>query len=152
MKKTFVSLLKSIAILLIQADIRQWSGTSHSNKTWPKSGTYLLSHLFCKFPPWGIKISIDMIIKYPQPPAAFLFISKGSYTDSNRITRLWFILFIWMTFTIFSSKRDKCEQNLYVFLLHFKNAEELVILSDQLVKKRKKIRKSIQNYMISLVH
>lgn len=51
--------------------------------------------------------------------------------------------------SLFFSKRDKREQNLYVFLLHFKNAEKLVILSDQLVKKRKKnIRKSIQNYMV----
>lgn len=41
--------------------------------------------------------------------------------------------------SLFFSKRDKREQNLYVFLLHFKNAEKLVILSDQLVKKRKKI-------------
>lgn len=41
-----------------------------------------------------------------------------------------------MTVTIFSPKRDKWKQNLYVFLLCFKNAEELVIQSDQLVKKR----------------
>lgn len=40
-----------MAGLLIQAAVRQRSGTSHSNKLLPKAGTYLVSQFFWKFPP-----------------------------------------------------------------------------------------------------